>query len=281
VTKNDDSTRTVNKDTCFVFDFDPNRALSLIYQYGTKLAGGSTKTAPSEVIGELIEYLPIFAFDGGRMDPVDVNTVMDWGTAGAGAAMLAKRWGSPRLVDLSEDVLTKLLADSDLLERLEQMEDFRNLRQDASKIIAQSKKLREAKKAKSEGKDDGDAELSAARKAKREQVKSLRSKLLKFVQAVPVFMYLTDFREEALVDVIESLDTQLFERVTGLTLNDFHKLSEVGVFHPSHMNEAIWQFRLFERASLHYLGDEVGAADPDRVGLWDHSEPAPIAATAD
>ena len=38
-------------------------------------------------------------------------------------------------------------------------------------------------------------------------------------------MYLTDFREEALVDVIESLDTQLFERVTGLTLDDFHKLA--------------------------------------------------------
>ena len=66
-------------------------------------------------------------------------------------------------------------------------------------------------------------------------------------------MYLTDFREEALVDVIESLDTQLFERVTGLTLEDFHKLAEVGVFHPAHMNEAIWQFRLFERASLDYL----------------------------
>ena len=39
------------------------------------------------------EFLPIFAFDGGRMDPVDVNAVMDWGTAGAGATMLAKRWG--------------------------------------------------------------------------------------------------------------------------------------------------------------------------------------------
>ncbi len=281
-TRNDDGTRTINKHTCYVFDFDPNRALSLIYQYGTKLAGGSTKTSPSEVIGELIEYLPIFAFDGGRMDPVDVNDVMNWGTAGAGAAMLAKRWGSPRLIDLSEEVLTKLLADSDLLERLEQMEDFRNLRQDASKVIAQSKKLREAKKPKAGSTDDGDdAELSVARKAKREQVKSLRSKLLKFVQAVPVFMYLTDFREEALVDVIESLDTQLFERVTGLTLDDFHKLAEVGVFNPAHMNEAIWQFRLFERASLHYLGAELGLDEPDRVGLWDRSAPLPATATAD
>lgn len=268
--RNDDGTRTINKETCYVFDFDPNRALSLIYQYGTKLAGGSTKTAPSDVIAELIEFLPIFAFDGGRMDQVDVNAVMDWGTAGAGAAMLAKRWGSPRLIDLSEEVLRKLLADTDLVDRLEQMEDFRSLRQDADKIIAQSQKIRDGKKSKGGGDVDDveDPDVKAARKAKREQVRSLRDKLLKFVQAVPVFMYLTDFREEALVDVIESLDTQLFERVTGLTLEDFHKLAEVGVFHPAHMNEAIWQFRLFERASLDYLGsDDDHEHRP--IGLWD------------
>jgi hypothetical protein len=268
-TREDDGTRTINKSTCYVFDFDPNRALSLVYQYGTKLAAGSTTTAPSDVIGELIEHLPIFAFDGGRMDQVDVNTVMDWGTAGAGAAMLAKRWGSPRLIDLSEGVLHALLGDSDLVERLEQMEDFRSLRQDANKIISQSQKIKQGKTARGGGGEPEDPEVSVARKAKREQVKTLRAKLLKFVQAVPVFMYLTDYREEALVDVIESLDTQLFERVTGLTLDDFHRLAEVGVFHPAHINEAIWQFRLFERASLDYLG----TAPPDdadrRVGLWD------------
>lgn len=272
VTKLDDGTRRVNKDTCFVFDFDPNRALSLVYQYATKLAAGSTHTAPSDVISELIEFLPIFAFDGGRMDPVDVDAVMDWGTAGAGAAMLAKRWGSPRLIDLSESVLNKLLANDDLVGRLEQMEDFRNLRQDASKIIAQSKKIREGKKPKGGANDEPeDDEVKAARKAKREQVKTLHSKLLKFVQAVPVFMYLTDFREQALKDVIESLDTQLFERVTGLTLDDFHKLSDVGVFHPNHMNEAIWQFRLFERASLNYLRVNDDADGNREVGLWDRT----------
>ena len=116
-----------------MFDFDPNRALSLVYQYGTKLAGGATGTKPAEVIGELVEHLPIFAFDGGRMEAVDVDAVMDWGTAGAGAAMLARRWGSPRLIDLSEAVLSKLLDDEELVGRLEQMEDFRKLREDAEK----------------------------------------------------------------------------------------------------------------------------------------------------
>lgn len=271
VTKQHDGVRKINKTTCFVFDFDPNRALSLIYQYGTKLAGSSLAVSPAEVIDELIEYLPIFAFDGGRMDPVDANAIMDWGTAGAGAAMLAKRWGSPRLIDLSESVLQKLLENNDLVSRLEEIEDFRNLRQDATKIIAQSQKIRGSRRPPREAVDDlEDTDLKAARKAKREQVKTLRAKLLKFVQAIPVFMYLTDFREEALVDVIESLDTQLFERVTGLTIEDFHMLSESGVFHPGHMNEAIWQFRLFERASLDYL--RILSEEESRtIGLWDRS----------
>lgn len=273
-TRNPDGSRDVKKETCYVFDFDPNRALRLIYDYGTKLAGSSATASPAETIEELIRFLPIFAFDGGRMDPIDVNAVMDWGTAGAGAAMLAKRWGSPRLIDLSDTVLNKLLADSGLLEQLEQMEDFRTLREDANKILAQSKKLKDTKRSAADGGLDEKEpdEAKEARKAKRKQVKSLRSKLLKFVQAVPVFMYLTDYREEALVDVIESLDTQLFERVTGLTLADFHRLSEIGVFHPRHMDEAIWQFRLFERASLDYL---TPTKKSDRIGLWDHTEPAP------
>lgn len=270
-TKNDDGTRTVQKQTCYVFDFDPNRALTLVYQYGTKLAGGSTQTAPAEVIEELVKFLPIFAFDGGRMEAVDVNAVMDWGTAGAGAAMLAKRWGSPRLIDLSEEVLRKLLANTDLVDRLQQMEDFRSLREDANKIIAQSQRIKEGKKPKDDTGEPEDPEVAAARKAKREQVKSLRDKLLKFVQRIPVFMYLTDFREQALVDVIQSMDTQLFEKVTGLTLDDFHKLAEVGVFHPAHMEEAIWQFRLFERASLDYLGAPTPDGEHHRVGLWDRT----------
>jgi hypothetical protein len=205
------------------------------------------------------------------MDAVDARAVMDWGTAGAGAAMLAKRWGSPRLIDLSEGVLAKLLGQDEVVDRLMQMEDFRKLREDVNKIIAQSQKIRAGKKPKSPGEPiDEDPEVKRARAEKRKQVSTLRDKLLKFVQAVPVFMYLTDYREEALVDVIESLDTQLFERVTGLTIDDFRTLSEVGVFHPGHMNEAIWQFRLFEEASLDYLNlDEKKPAK--KHGLWDKS----------
>jgi hypothetical protein len=268
VIKDEQGNRTINKNVCLVFDFDPTRALSLVYEYGTKVAGGDKGKTPAGEVAELLEAMPVMAFDSGRMDPVDVNAVMDWGTAGIGAAMIARRWGSPRLIDLSEGVLEKLLANEDLLERLQQMEDFRNLREDAGKLLAKSKKVREGKKTAKEKGEPEDDETKAARKAKREQVQTLRKKLLKFLQAVPVFMYLTDHREEALVDVIRTLDPTLFERATGLTLKDFDALSEAGVFNAEVMDPAIWQFRLFEHASLDYLGLHEHE-DEDRVGGWE------------
>lgn len=83
-------------------------------------------------------------------------------------------------------------------------------------------------------------------------------------------MYVTDYREEALKDVIESLDSALFERVTGLTVADFRLLNSIGVFKAQHMNSAIYQFKLFEYASLHYA-DADADHEPSRIGLWDHS----------
>ena len=56
-------------------------------------------------------------------------------------------------------------------------------------------------------------------------------------------MYVTDFREEALKHVIESLDPTLFERVTGLTVEDFRLLSDLGLFNASNMDAAIYQFQ--------------------------------------
>jgi hypothetical protein len=40
-----------------VFEFDPNRALTLVDQYGTKLAAGSSGAAPVEIIEEPVKFL--------------------------------------------------------------------------------------------------------------------------------------------------------------------------------------------------------------------------------
>lgn len=69
-------------------------------------------------------------------------------------------------------------------------------------------------------------------------------------------MYLTDFRENTLQDVITKLEPDLFKTVTGLTVEDFNLLVTLGVFNSAHMNNAVFAFRRYEDASLSYTGIE-------------------------
>jgi hypothetical protein len=67
-------------------------------------------------------------------------------------------------------------------------------------------------------------------------------------------MYLTDYREHSLKDVILQLEPQLFERVTGLTKQDFSLLVSLNVFNEALMNDAVYKFKRYEDASLNYAG---------------------------
>lgn len=82
-------------------------------------------------------------------------------------------------------------------------------------------------------------------------------------------MYLTDYREQALIDVIKNIEPGLFEKVTGLTIREFDQMCEVGVFNQTELNAAIAQFRRFEDASLEYVGGRAANDDDENIGLFD------------
>lgn len=267
--RQEDGTVSILKERCFVFEFDPNRALALVSEYGMRLSAGAEVT-PKQAIGQLLDYLPIYTFAGGAMTQLDATEVMDWASAGIGATALAQRWNSPVLVDVNQATLTALLDHPDVLTALAQIEDFRNLAQTASQVVTSTQALKKAKR-------EQGGQLTPKQKREQSETakrrKEIREKLQKFVAKVPVFMYVTDHREEALKDVIESIDRPLFERVTGLTVDDFKLLNSLGVFNAHHMNQAIYQFKAFETQSLHYADEDGGAsAGPQKVGLWDHTE---------
>ena len=96
--------------------------------------------------------------------------------------------------------------------------------------------------------------------------KQIQEKLIKFATRIPAFMYLTDYREETLKDVITQLEKGLFTKVTGLKIADFEKLCEIGVFNSQAMNSAIFSFRRFEMGSLNYVG---GGKELEIIGLFD------------
>ncbi|MBT6970688.1 MAG: restriction endonuclease, partial [Actinobacteria bacterium] len=99
-------------------------------------------------------------------------------------------------------------------------------------------------------------ELTDEEKEYKSLRKQIQVNLIKFATRIPAFMYLTDFRENTLHDVITKLEPDLFRTVTGLTVSDFNLLVSLGVFNAPHMNQAIFAFRRYEDASLSYTGIE-------------------------
>ena len=77
---------------------------------------------------------------------------------------------------------------------------------------------------------------------------------MKFATRMPIFMYLSDYRERSLKDVITLLEPELFQKVTGLTVKDFELFCSLGLFNVSLMDDGVYKFKRYEDASLEYTG---------------------------
>jgi len=261
VDKTDPKTQEVLKEKCYIFDFAPNRALKLITEYSSRLDLRDSSLVEDKIT-DFLNFLPVLAYDGFSMTPLDARELLDIAASGVGATMLARRWQSAQLVRVDKDTIERLLKNPDLIAALEGIEAFRNLGKDLTKIINTTPELDKIDRDKGTKTPTQKTQENENKSFKRE----LREKLLKFVSRVPVFMYLTDYREQTLKDVITQLERPLFTRVTGLKIQDFEKLCEIGVFNSQAMNSAIFSFRRFEMGSLNYAG---GGTELETIGLFD------------
>ena len=157
------------------------------------------------------------------------------------------------------------------MQALMRIEGFRSLNQDLETIINKSEAVKKARKEASEEEKyftkKEKEELSAEEKEAKNKRKEIQQKLIKFATRIPVFMYLTDFREHTLRDVITQLEPQLFKKVTGLDVKDFSLLEKLGVFNSAKMNDAVFKFKRYEDSSLEYTG--IKKHEDLRVGGYD------------
>ncbi len=262
----DHGDRQILKQECYVFDFALDRALRQISDYSCRL--NVDESNPEKKVGEFIHFLPVLAFDGSTMKQVDAQDILDIAMAGTSATLLARRWESALLVNVDNDTLARLLNNPEALEALMRIEGFRSLNQDIETIINKSEHVKKTRKEGEEKLSPREKkELSAEEKEFKSKRKEIQEKLIKFATRVPVFMYLTDFREHTLKDVITQLEPGLFKKVTGLNVKDFELLCSLGVFNANVMNQAIFGFRRYEDASLSYTG--ILKNHPSEIGGWD------------
>ena len=155
------------------------------------------------------------------------------------------------------------------LDALMSIEGFRNLNKDLELIINKSESIKEKKKKDAETplNEKEKIELSEEEKEHKSLRKKIQEKLMKFATRIPIFMYLTDYRERTLKDIITQLEPELFQKVSGLTIEDFELLVSLGVFNGEIMNDAVYKFKRYEDASLEYVG--IKKHTESKIGLFD------------
>jgi len=243
------------KPVCYVFDFAPTRALRQISEYGIGLSPNESN--PEKAVEELVSFLPVLAFDGANMTQVDAAGILDIAMSGTSATLLARKWESAILVNVDNDTLKRLLANPEAMDAISRIEGFRSLGDNVLEtIVNKSEKVKELKQKAQAGtiSPNEKRELTEAEREYKSNRKLVQEKLVKFATRIPAFMYLTDFRENTLQDVITKLEPGLFLMVTGLTVEDFQLLVTLRVFNSEQMNQAVFAFRRYEDASLAYTG---------------------------
>lgn len=260
----DDGRREIVKQECYVFDFALDRALRQISDYSCRL--NVHESNPEKKVGEFINFLPVLAYDGSAMRQVNAAEILDMAMAGTSATLLAKRWESALLVNVDNDTLARLLQNERAMAALMRIEGFRSLNSDIETIINKSNAVKKVKRDNERLTPKQKKEMTEAEKEYKSKRKMIQEKLIKFATRVPVFMYLTDYREYSLQDVITQLEPELFKKVTGLEVKDFELLVSLNVFNESLMNDAVYKFKRYEDASLIYTGIDKHIGE--NVGLY-------------
>lgn len=255
------------KEECYIFDFAPDRALRQIADYGCRL--NVNESNPETKVAEFISFLPVLAYDGSSMKQIDAAGILDMAMSGTTATLLARRWESALLVNVDNETLKRLLASEEAKKALENIEGFRSLNQDIETIINKSEAIKKAKKDANDKEltEKQKKELTEAEKEYTSKRKEIQKKLIKFATRIPIFMYLTDYRERSLKDVITRLEPGLFKRVTGLEVKDFELLVSLNLFNSALMNDAVYKFKRYEDASLVYTG--INKHEGEDIGLYD------------
>lgn len=258
--KDEEGKDVIMKEICYVFDFALDRALRQISEYSCKL--NVDEPNPEKKVGEFIHFLPVLAYDGSSMKQISAGEILDMAMSGTSATLLARRWESALLVNVDNDTLRRIIDDPRAYEAIMSIEGFRALGDNTLEtVINKSESIKKAKAEDVERTPSEKKELDEEEKKNKSLRKQIQEKLIKFATRIPIFMYLTDYREHTLKEIITELEPELFKKVTGINVSDFELLCKLGVFNASLMNDAVYNFKRYEDSSLSYTGINMHTED--------------------
>lgn len=254
------------KSVCYVFDFSPNRSLRLLTTYSEKLSTDTHLTTSEEKLGEFIRYLPVLKVAGNSMVSMEAREVLIFDLSGIDAKGLGERFIERKNVVVNRDTIEAINATEqtqkrvqDIFDRIKMFKKFnggsdnemKKLDVDVGNLDVNGKKIKDLKTKGKSSKDEKtrDKEIDKAEKEMKSEREKIRELLRTLLSRLPVFMYLTDATEENLEQVLIEDKHDLFRKTTGIQVDDFRYLVDVGLLRIESIDGYILKFVNLESAN--------------------------------
>lgn len=252
------------KEVCYIFDFSPNRSLKLLTSYSEKLTSDSTLTTSEEKISEFIRYLPVLKVQGNQMVSMDARDVLTFDLSGIDAKGLGERFIEKKNVVVTRETIDAIGESPEtqarcqaIFEKIKMFKRFTGASEDEMKKSdanvaeldvnnGRVKKLESKEPNDPEEKKKHDKELDAAEKDLKSEREKVRELLRTLLSRIPIFMYLTDATEENLEQVLIETKHDLFRKATGITIDDFRFLKDIGLIRVDSLDGYILKFLQLE-----------------------------------
>lgn len=247
------------KETCYIFDFSPNRCLKLLTTYSEKLSSDSITTTSEQRISEFIRYLPVLKVYGNSMYEMDAREVLTFDLSGLDARGLGTRFVDKNNIVVNRDVIDAMNSDADTSNRCMTIfdkikmfkkyngasdKDLAKADVDLPRLDANNKRIKKLESKNNSSKEDKERQdsIDKAEKEQKSEREKLRELLKTLLARIPLYMYLTDATEENLEQVLASDVNDIFRKATGITVDDFRFLRDVGLLKVDSIDGYILKF---------------------------------------
>jgi superfamily II DNA or RNA helicase len=213
------------KEECYVMDFNSQRCLEMIYNYAdiTAKKGESTQAA----VRKFLDFAPIMDHSGNKPVQTDVNTILN---AMAQSGDYAASFGNSNMFNWSE--LDKV---ANIFDGLDAEKSVKVSEQVVDNGLEPGKNYEPTGKGKTITKT---ADNIIEEKLLREQVTTV-------MRRIPTFLFLSD-NIESIDDIINTTNTNMFEDVTSISVDNFKLLCDTKFINTDRLNRSIVAYQQIE-----------------------------------
>ncbi len=226
------------KSEAYIFDFAPDRALTVLQEYAERLCN----LPPATALPKLLQYLDVNLLDGNAR-PESLS--------------------APEIIELPRQIIAQEIVDGGFIasNKLFNIQNIFHASPAACKVINKLSALHKNRLEKSPRplptpltklNSSGQiiatlADEKVARRRKKREEDDYRDKLRGFSRTIPMLLHLCGEPDFTFSDLADKIPDQIFQNLTGLTKDDFALLRREQYFNETNCNLAIREFMRREK----------------------------------